>query len=261
MSYSLSQIRGAHAQKKEYDRQFPLSFYGVRPLSFLVSYALLKVTRSPSQVAYAALVIGLAGGMALVLLREISLWPGYLLLVVFILLDASDGNIARVTENVTYYGRFLDGVVGEIVEGGYCFWLGLGLFRQGKSLDWLGLRGSGVTSARMALILAGVSVALGRLYSSRIVAAYYAYCRLKRADPGTAGEDVRATIGTSRYQKFWWYRLFLNLGSIDLQLALLGVCGVFDRADLFLLLFAIFYLFQSLLYTLFYLKRAARELV
>ena len=34
-------------------------------------------------------------------------------------MDAVDGNIARTTRNVTYYGKFLDGLLGEIIEGSY----------------------------------------------------------------------------------------------------------------------------------------------
>lgn len=260
LNYSLRQIRDSHFPKRDYDKQFPVSFFVVRPLSFYTTYLLLRVTHSPSRVAYFGLAIGLVACGAFLVIPELSLWPGLLILVLYILFDASDGNIARVTNNVTYYGRFLDGVVGEIIDGGYFFWLGLGMYRKPGDFVFLDSTGGGPLSSNFTLFLAGVIITWARLYGNRIMVTYYTYYARKHGDSQQEEGEIKHATQTSGYRSFWWYLLFVNVGSIDLQMVFLAVCGIFHVVELFLLFYAAYYLFQAILFTGFYLYRAQRVL-
>ncbi|MDA2929415.1 CDP-alcohol phosphatidyltransferase family protein [Acidobacteria bacterium AH-259-O06] len=258
-AYSLSQIKQAHAQKKEYDRQFPLSYFLVRPASFYFSYLILKITESPSRIAYVGLVIGLAGSFFLVLLPEFTVWPGLLLLIIYDLLDASDGNIARVTGNVTRYGKFLDGVVGEIVEGLCWFGLGLGLYRSSGDFPLLQYVGLNEDSVGFVLLLAGLTITVATLYSGQVMSSYYTHYSEHQK-----GQNVQSTltepVKTSKYRRRWSYLLFVNVSSFDFQLLMFLLCSVFTLLDFFLILYAVFYLCQWIVFTTFYLYRARRTL-
>ncbi len=257
--YSLKQIRQSHTQKKEYDRQFPLSYFVVRPASFYSSYLILKITDSPSRVAYLGLLIGLTGCAFLVLLPEFTVWPGLLLLLVFILLDASDGNIARVTGNVTYYGRFLDGVVGGLVDGLFWFGLGLGLYRTSEGSPVLEYLGCESDCAGVFFLIAGASITLARLYGDQVAGSYYMHS-LEHTNRKNLQTTLTEPIRTSKYRSWWSYLLFLNVGSFDLQLLVLLLCSILMRLDLFLIFYTVFYLGRWIFLTIFYLYRAQRTL-
>ena len=255
-TYTLSNIVDAHAQKRNFEKQFPLSRFVVRPLSFLSAYLLLKITRSPSRVAVVGLLVGLAGCLSFVMLGEWTPWPGVALLLLYDLLDASDGVVARTTGNVTYYGRFLDGVIGEIVEGVYCVSLGTGLYRAGEEAARITILG-GQTEARIVMLAAGAAIMCGRLYSSHVAGSYYHYLE-KRAP--AAEESVTQEIETSRYRHNWGYLTYVNVASFDVQLVVLLLCAVLGALDLHLYLYALCYLLQSVLYTFFYVSRARTTL-
>jgi len=50
-NYSLAQIRKSLRQKKDWEMQFPLSTWIVRPVSNYLAYVVLRVTKSPSKIA------------------------------------------------------------------------------------------------------------------------------------------------------------------------------------------------------------------
>src|SRR3990167_6898128 len=98
------------------DAQPFLYRYVIRPVSFFVTYGVLKVRMTANQ----ATLIGLLFGMAGVFLFFKGVQPyvawgvvWYALARVF---DFVDGNIARVTNSASYWGKFVDGIVDASVE-------------------------------------------------------------------------------------------------------------------------------------------------
>ena len=255
--YSLSQIKNAYIQKKDWEKQFPVSYFLFRPISFYLTYLVLLITKSPSRVAWVGFAIGLLGCFSLLFLSSLTIWPGILLLMLCALSDAVDGNIARVTKNVTYYGKFLDGVLGIIVEGSYCFWLGLGLYLDSGN-SYIGSLLVGYD--KILFILAGVAIMSGILYSSKIEGAYDKFMIQKKKVEGTFQESLTANIQSSTYRKHWWYLLFVNLHAFNLQLIILALCAALHIVDLFLFFFALYYLFRLLATMAFYLYRAQNRL-
>lgn len=88
-----------------------------RPLSFPATVPFLRLGWSPNQVTL------LSGGCALISFVSIAIgsWPalgiGAALYFVSVLLDYVDGNVARMQDTATFFGKFLDGTKDKLVYG------------------------------------------------------------------------------------------------------------------------------------------------
>ena len=256
-TYSFSEVLQAHHPKRNYERQYPLARFVLRPLSFVCGYLLLRVTRSPALVAVAGLVFGLAGCFALASLPGGSVWPGLMLLLVFDVLDACDGVVARTTGNVTYYGRFLDGLIGEVVEI-YFIALGIGLYRAGPAAAALTATGGG-EEIRALMLLCGAGCVCCRLYSDHVASSYYHY--LEKVNPPGPPQGVVSEVQTSRYRHNAVYLAYLNIVSFDFRLLVLALCALAGTLDLYLFGYAAIYGIEAVLFTVFYLVRGRRRLI
>ena len=257
--YSISQIKSAYIQKKDWERQFPISYFLFRPISFYLTYLAVRITESPSRVAWVGFAIGAAGCLSLLFTSHLTIWPSILLLIVLALLDAVDGNIARVTKNVTHFGKYLDGMIGMAIEGSYCFWIGLGLYLSSEDLYMLNFLHLGYNN-KILIVLASVIILAGKLYSSIFEGGYYTHLIQKQKQDGTFQDALDQNIQSSTYRKLWWYLLFVNLNAFNLQLIILALCAVLNMVDLFLLFFAIYYLFRLLVTMIFYTHHAQKNL-
>ncbi len=253
--YPISQIKSAYTQKRDWERQFLISYYLFRPISFYLAYMVIRITESPGSVAWAGFVIGLLGCFSFLFIPHLTIWSGIVLLIIFALLDAVDGNIARVTKKVNYYGKYLDGVIGVAIEGSYCLWLGFGLYLNPEILNSYTLLSQGYNQAILVL-LAGIVIGLGILYS-RIFETDYYMCLMKRqAEEGHFQANLKGNIQSSTYRKNRWYLVFINLNAFNLQLILLALCTALRMVDLFLFFFAAYYLFRLIATMTFYSLRA-----
>ncbi len=257
--YSLAQIKGAYVQKKDWEWQFPVSYYLFRPISFYLTYLVIRITDSPSCVAWVGFFIGLLGCLSFLFIPHLTIWLGIILLIIFAILDAVDGNIARVSKNVTYYGKFLDGILGVVIEGSFCFWLGLGLYLNPIDLHGLGSLGSG-DEGKLLVFLSGVIIMCGRLYSAIFQGSYYANLIRKNQNNVISEGSITDAFKSSTYRKYRWYLLFINLNAFNLQLIILALCAALKIVDLFLFFFAIYYLFRLLATMVFYIYRAQKNL-
>ncbi|MGD9015129.1 MAG: CDP-alcohol phosphatidyltransferase family protein [Candidatus Omnitrophota bacterium] len=257
--YSISQIKHAYIQKKDWEKQFPVSYYLFRPISFYVTYLVLLITKSPSVIAWFGLFIGLLGCFSFLFISNLTIWPGILLLLIFALLDAVDGNIARVTKKVTHYGKYLDGIIGIIIEGGYCFWLGLGLYFNPASLGIYNVINLWRNGPILNL-LAGVMIMAGILYSRIFEGDYYNHLIQKQRETGAFQGALTQNIRSSTYRRHWWYLLFVNLHAFNLQLILLALCAALGAVDIFLFVLAAYYFVRLLTTMLFYTYRAQENL-
>ncbi len=117
---SLNQIREAHSWKRDYERFMPLSRYVYRPIGLLLTWLLIRLGLTSEMVSWFS---GLAGilGLFCLLGHDIqTIWIGVGLLIFFNLLDCVDGSIARTMKTENPYGKFLDSVIGDVVN--YAFW-------------------------------------------------------------------------------------------------------------------------------------------
>lgn len=258
--YSLQQIKSAYTQKKEWERQFPVSCFLFRPISFYVTYLVLLVTNSPSKVAWCGFVIGLGGCASLIFLPALTIWPGLFFLIIYAFSDAVDGNIARVTRSVTYYGKYLDGVIGNIIEGSYFLCLGVGLSQALGNSYFLNSLLFIEQNNSITIILASIII-LGRLFSVIIEGCYDNMILQQQLDEGILKEDLQATIGTSSFRKNIWFLIYNNLNAFNLQLIVLSLCAVLNVIDLFLVFFALYYVARFCTTLIFFTYRAWSRLL
>ena len=245
--YSIAQIKDAYIQKKDWEKQFPVSYFLFRPISFYLTCLIIQVTESAPIVAWLGFAIALLGCMSFLFIPYLTVWPGIILLMIFALLDAVDGNIARVTKSVTYYGKYLDGMIGILIDGSYCFWLGLGLYNSCGTREF-------------PLFLYGIIIMAARIYSSIFEGNYEAFLIQKQKNEGSFQETLNQNIPSSTYRRHWWYLLFININAFNLQLMILALCAVFHIVNLFLFFFALYYLFRFLVIVVFYIYRAQKNL-
>ncbi len=99
-----------------------LVFY--RPLAFLFVKAVYKTNLTPNQITSMALVVGLTGGVFYFFNTHYAISIGAILLITYDVLDCSDGMIARLKKNGTFFGRILDGIADYFVT--VTVYLGIG---------------------------------------------------------------------------------------------------------------------------------------
>lgn len=251
--YSVAEIRASYEQKRGWERQFPVSYYIFRPLSFPLTAVLSRFTNSPQLIAWAGLCVGIAACALLALRGGFGPWPGIAGLALFALLDAADGNMARVTGSVTRYGKLLDGVLGKLVEGSYMAALSAGLyFSRGGGL------GHFLRPASPWLLMSGFIALAAMLYSGYLESAYDAM----RAEAGAGGQkDLNARIGSSRFRGNLFYAGFINLHAFNLQVFLLAFAALSGREDVFLALLAGYYLVRLAVLLPYYLLKGRAELL
>ena len=95
------------------DRQFPLVYYVTRPISFLVSPVVIKAGISANEVTVWSTVLGVGGIVASALLE----WrlAGLSLILLWVLLDSVDGNVARATNTASARGAYIDTAAGVLM--------------------------------------------------------------------------------------------------------------------------------------------------
>jgi phosphatidylglycerophosphate synthase len=210
-------------------------------------------------VAWCGFVIGLGGCTSLLFLSTVTIWPGLLLLIIYAVSDAVDGNIARVTKNVTYYGKYLDGVIGNIIEGSYFLCLGLGLYQAPGDSYFLNSLLIFEQNNSITVILASIIIS-GRFFSVIIEGSYDVKIIQKQKDEGHFKENLQATIKASSFRKNFWFLIYTNLNAFNLQLIMLALCAILNIIDLFLVFFTIYYVTRFFATLIFFTYRARNRL-
>src|SRR5690348_10040033 len=140
MAYTLRDVRSSYSANKAADERHDLMFrFFARPLSFPVALVGLRLGLTPNQVTVGSLILNLLGlGMMASGYRATMAW-GVGLLLVSLVLDAADGNMARTAQRFSPLGEWLEGVGAYIIQGAFHVAGGVGA--------WLALtRGDPITA-------------------------------------------------------------------------------------------------------------------
>ena len=259
-NYSFQEIKNAYAQKRDWEKQFPINYFFVRPFSFYLTYLILKVTTNPARVALSGFGLGIIGCFFLAMSSLFSIWPGILFICLYSLSDAIDGNIARTTQNVTLFGKYLDGLLGELVDGNYLFFLGIGMYfswdgsKQPLVSPFLG------THAQILPLLLGALAVISRLWGTHFRNNYEIYRVRKEGSPSVDEYQVKSIIGKSRYHDRWYFLILVNLESLNTQLLFLILSTLLGLQIWFLVVFALFFIVRGLIYFIFYFMKTKSAL-
>jgi len=126
MNYSIMQIKKSFNSKAVKD-SFVVCHI-LRPISIYMTYLMLRANITTNQVTLLGLCIGLTGIGLFMTGSEVFFRMAVLCYLFYKVCDYTDGNVARVTDSATYYGKFLDGAVDGGIEGVLPFAIGWGYF-------------------------------------------------------------------------------------------------------------------------------------
>jgi phosphatidylglycerophosphate synthase len=259
--YTIKDIREAYNQKKVWEKQFPINYFIIRPISFYITYLAIKITENPAKIAAFGFLLGIIGCFFLALSHLFTVWPGILLIIAYSISDAVDGNVARTTKNVTLFGKYLDGLLGDIVDGSYFFFLGFGYYLTGITAEKTGFLSFSYDTIKILPLLLGFLALIGKLWSKLFENRYHSY-RLQINDLSNYDRfDETKVIGKSTLSTRWYFLVFINFDSLNNQLLLLILFNLFKMQIWFMFLFAAYYVAKAIIYFFYYFLKTKTALM
>ena len=253
--YSLEQIKEAYIQKKKWEKQFPLTYFFVRPISFYITYVILKITTKAERISYFGALLGIFGCFFLAYSFRWSIWPGIIFIALYSISDAVDGNMARTTKDVTLWGIYLDGLIGTLINTNYLFFLGTGLYLSGAGIADPIISSFLQEHAHYAPFLFGSLITIFKLWAMFFENSYDTFKLRKEGVPAYTESQAKRIIGTSRFSTNWCFLIFINLDSLNNQLLLLTISAMFKLEIWFLAFLTFYFAAKALLYLIYYSKK------
>ena len=126
------------ASLKSRDTEERIDIWFYRPIGLRIARVCAKLNITPNRVTITSIYIGVVAG---ILFYWENIWInviGMLLLIFANSLDSADGQLARLTNNKSRFGRILDGIAGDFWFGAIAIALSLRLMHAGWSpLIWI----------------------------------------------------------------------------------------------------------------------------
>ncbi len=187
----------------------PIDVYVHRPLAFLLARGLYPTPVSPNLVTFGAMLLGLFAGVAMVVPFEHHLqWAGACVFFSAVF-DCADGQLARLRQSFSAFGRMLDGsadLIGAISAVGGSLWV---VWSQNR--DQPALAAGLVVLSALTTLTSSFHISVYDHYKNLFLKFTYA--------GGSEGEDYEAVVERSRRSRdprFWirgaWllYRFWLK---------------------------------------------------
>ncbi|MDD5679952.1 MAG: CDP-alcohol phosphatidyltransferase family protein [Candidatus Omnitrophica bacterium] len=114
-----------------------ISRYIIRPLSFYMTSFALELNMKPDQATAISLALNVMSAFAFITGTRIFFTFGVLLYFLAVLFDFVDGNIARITDSATYFGKFADGAVDVFADSFIPLAVAVGFYFAGSSVAFL----------------------------------------------------------------------------------------------------------------------------
>lgn len=137
----------------EVEEIFDLYFY--RPLAFALVKAIYRTNITPNQLTVVSMFIGVMGGVCYAFGNPAAVTAGALLYGLSIVIDCSDGQLARLKKNGTRLGRILDGLIDYVVSLAVYIGIGIGLAPESgdRRLWWLLVVAAGLSNLFHSAVL------------------------------------------------------------------------------------------------------------
>lgn len=140
-------------KKIEVEEFFDLFFY--RPLAFLLVKAIYSTNITPNQLTVISMVFGVIGGFFYSNGNHNSFIIAAVLILIYNVVDCSDGQLARLKKNGTAVGRILDGIADYVVSVAAYFGIAFGFANSSSNplLWWIITAGAGFSNALQSGLL------------------------------------------------------------------------------------------------------------
>ncbi len=137
----------------EVEEVLDLIFY--RPLAFLFVKLIFPTSVTPNQISLVALTIGVIGGIMYGFSTSQALIAAGILLIIYDVLDCSDGQLARLKKTGTITGRIIDGLSDWVVSVAIYLGIGFGFANLSENpiLFWLTIILAGASNAVHSIML------------------------------------------------------------------------------------------------------------
>lgn len=261
---TLGEIRSAHSWKRDYERYMPVSRYIFRPLGFLVTWVAVRIGLTTEAVSWLSGIIGAAACLCLIQGRPGMVPLGLALLLVFNLLDCVDGSIARTMKTENIYGKFLDSIMGDLVDFAFFFAVGIMAFQnphlllQASPPFWLAV---GCVTAFVYIFLRHVEMLFEyQIYSAEIAPSPDGNIPPDAGGP-LRGNDTDGSPGTETGGTDWKGIARLidrNIRVRESIYVVLILAVILRCVDIFLLFYCIYLLLRAGLSVVVYTSRARR---
>jgi phosphatidylglycerophosphate synthase len=203
-----SQSPKSKAAWDETNAALPKVFY--RPAGLALAPLFILLGFSGNAVTLLSFLLGTTGNVLFVLGREHLFLPGALFLVGFVILDFTDGVVARYEQKSTYFGKMVDLMAGVFVSSFLPLTVGFGVARAGLLPDWFG-------SAPLYTALCGLGAILNLM--GKFLSATFSLERARvRGEEPKKEEEVAAAAGGLKYLI---RRVLFHIASGSAQVALL----------------------------------------
>ncbi len=224
----LSSYGGAKAAQERHDVMFR---WFARPLSFPVAWAALALGLTPNHVTWLSLLLNAAGIVMLASGRRLAMAAGVAVLLVALILDAADGNMARTARRFSPVGEWLEGVGAYFLVAAFHVAGGIGA--------WLAMVGGDpVTSWPTSAPLSGALVATGAIAAGAMTLTIMSAAKFSSVFPAVDRGEVVARMGRGLYGLLFTIGRNLSFASgLVLPLTLIGILA--RRYELVLGFFAL----------------------
>jgi phosphatidylglycerophosphate synthase len=167
---------------KAYEIEELVDVYFYRRVGYLIARAARVLRLSPNAVSVIAAIVGVAGGA---LLASPALAPaGVGLLILHGAIDSADGQLARMTGQVSEFGRVLDGISGYVTHVAVYLAIVALIVRQGGPVWMFGL-----------LVVAGICTAIQAQMYDYHRTAYAAFAIKGLVPPDASAYRIRGWLG------------------------------------------------------------------
>jgi len=244
----------------EVEEVFDLIFY--RPLAFLFVKLIYPTNLTPNQISFIALGFGVAGGIMYGFVSSQALIIAGILLIIYDILDCSDGQLARLKKTGTITGRIIDGFSDWVVAVAIYLAIGFGFANAAEEpfLMWLLVVLAGASNALHSILLdfyrnrfmdnvlnrantlgdslkefensyAELNTRPGKYFDKFILWLYLKYSSLQKNF--STGTDIRFEPDDYYQKNRRILHLWTYLGPTT-ELTFLIICSFLNRMDIFL---------------------------
>jgi len=230
--YTYREVRSSYGGAKAAQERHDVMFrFFARPLSFPLAWLALRFGLSPNHVTWISLALNAAGLVMLGSGRRAYMASGVTVLLVALVLDAADGNMARTARRFSPVGEWLEGVGAYLLVAGFHVAGGIGA--------WLALAsGAAVTSWPVSPALGGGLVAAGAIAAGTMSLTIMCAAKFSAVFPGVERDQVVARMGRDLYGLLFTVGRNLSFASgLVLPLTLIGI--LLRRYELVLAFFAV----------------------
>jgi len=136
MPYAYSEVRASYSGAKAHQERHDVMFrFFARPLSFPVAWLALRFGMEPNHVTYISLGLNALGlGFMASGSRSLMIW-GVVIILVALVLDAADGNMARTAKRFSALGEWLEGIGSYLLCAGFHLCGAIGAWLAAASND------------------------------------------------------------------------------------------------------------------------------